>query len=415
MNSGAMGDFKGIYYDTRCLLQHIDPYKQGEPLRLYLAEGGDPISPTDGLLPNMKLATNLPTTYIYVVPFALLPWGSAHLLWLIVTAGSFIFAAFLAWDLGAGYAPVLSGALIAFCVVNSVNLLLCGNIAGIVISLCIIAVWCFVKRRFVPAGILCLAVSLAIKPHDAGLIWLYFLLAGGIYRKRALQTLAVTAALCLPAVLWVSQVAPHWMQEQHSNLTAMSGHGALNDPGIENSSMKSASEIIDLQSVASVFRDEARIYNPASYLFCGALLIAWSVRTVRSRPSAARDWLALAAIMPLTLLVTYHRPYDSKLLLLTVPACAMLWAEGGLMGSFALLASTAAIAMTGDFPLGILLVFTKGIEPEITALFGKLLYILLFRTAPLILVAVCIFYLWVYLRRRSIPAPHLDVEAEHFH
>jgi hypothetical protein len=35
-----------------------------------------------------------------------------------------------------------------------------------------VAAWCFIKGRFIPAGILCLAVSLAIKPHDAGLVWL---------------------------------------------------------------------------------------------------------------------------------------------------------------------------------------------------------------------------------------------------
>ncbi len=49
--------------------------------------------------------------------------------------------------------------------------------------------------RCVWVGILCLAVSLAIKPHDGGLVWLYFILAGGAFRKRALQSLVVTLAL----------------------------------------------------------------------------------------------------------------------------------------------------------------------------------------------------------------------------
>ena len=40
---------------------------------------------------------------------------------------------------------------------------------------------------------MCLAISLMLKPHDAGLVWLYFLLAGGIYRKRALQALVADA------------------------------------------------------------------------------------------------------------------------------------------------------------------------------------------------------------------------------
>ena len=61
-----------------------------------------------------------------------------------------------------------------------------------------VAVWCFIRERFVPAGILCLAVSLAVKPQDAGLVWLYFLLVGGVYPKRALQTLVAMLALGLP-------------------------------------------------------------------------------------------------------------------------------------------------------------------------------------------------------------------------
>ena len=58
-----------------------------------------------------------------------------------------------------------------------------GNALGLVISLCLIAVWCIVEERFAAGGVLCLAVCLMIKPHDAALVWLYFLLAGGTYRS----------------------------------------------------------------------------------------------------------------------------------------------------------------------------------------------------------------------------------------
>ena len=36
----GMLDFKGVYYDARYLIQHIDPYQDGEPLRVYLAAIG---------------------------------------------------------------------------------------------------------------------------------------------------------------------------------------------------------------------------------------------------------------------------------------------------------------------------------------------------------------------------------------
>ena len=395
----SMADFKGVYYGARCLLQHSDPYRVGEPLRLYLAEGGSPLAPTDGPYPVLMLADYFPSTFLLITPFALLPWGLAHLLWMILTAGSFILAAYLIWNLSADRAPVLAGALIGFCVVNSLNLLTLGNPAGIAVSLCAVAVWCFVTERFVPAGILCMAVSLAIKPHDAGMIWLFFLLAGGVYRKRALQTLVVTAALCLPSIVWVSQVSPHWMPELQSNLGAIWTHGGLSDPGPNTVSSRTAGMVIDLQSVVSVFRDDPRFYNPVTYVICGIPMLLWSVKTLRARSSTAKTWLALAAIVPLTLLVTYHRPYDAKLLLLTVPACAMLWAEGGLIGWLALLVSTIGIAMTGDFPLALLVGFTKSLHPDITNFSGQMQFIALLRPVPLILMAMSVFYLWIYVRR----------------
>ena len=69
---------------------------------------------------------------------------------------------------------------------------------------------------------MCLGLSLAIKPHDAGLVWLYFVLAGGAYRKRALESLAITAVIGLTAVVWVWHVAPHWMHDWSANLATIS-------------------------------------------------------------------------------------------------------------------------------------------------------------------------------------------------
>jgi hypothetical protein len=399
--SSTMADFKGVYYGARCVLQHSDPYKGSEPLRVYQADGGGPILPSNALGQILTLDNYFPTTFLFIAPFAMLPWGPAHLLWIILSAGSFIIGAFLMWDLGAIYASLISGALIAFCAVNYIDLFMSGNPAGIVIGFCAITVWCFLKERFVPAGILCMAVSLAIKPHDAGMVWLFFLLAGGAYRKRALQTLVVTAALCLSSIVWISQVAPRWMPELHSNLTTILAHGGMNDPGPHTVCDRTASMVIDLQTLVSVFRDDPRFYNPVTYVICGIPMLLWSVTTLRARSSMAKTWLALAAIVPLTLLVTYHRPYDAKLLLLTVPACAMLWAEGDLIGWLALLVNTVGIAMTGDIPLALLVGFTKNLHPDISRLSGQMQYITLLRPVPLILLGMSVFYLWIYVRRCS--------------
>jgi hypothetical protein len=402
---GRLVDFKAVYYGARCLIQHSDPYRQSEFLSVYQADGGE--FPSDPVMSQLVLrgllvCINLPTALLVVAPIALLPWGPAHLLWLLLVAASLTLAAFLAWLLAQRFESGVSLFLICIVLANSEIIFAGGNAAGIAVSLCVVAVWCFLKQRFVLAGVLCMAISLALKPHDAGLVWLFFLLAGGVYRKRALQTLVVVIALGLPAVLWVSYTAPNWMQELHSNLLETSARGDLNDPGPASITFRSADKIIDLQSVISVFRDDPRIYNPASYLLCGVLLAVWSVSTLRSRLTPARALLALAVIAAFSMLPVYHRQHDAKLLLLTVPACAMLWAEGGLTRWIALLLNTAGIVLTSDIPSASLVILTNNLHPGTVGILAQIQTVVLMGPAPIILLALGIFYLWVYVRR-SVP------------
>jgi hypothetical protein len=329
----------------------------------------------------------------------MLSWGPAHLLWLAVTAGAFTLAAFLMWDIGSRYAPDVSLFLICILLVDCESIFVAGNTAGIVVSLCVIAVWCFVKGRFVWAGIVCLAASLAIKPHDSGLVWLFFLLAGAPYRRRALQTLLVTAVLGVSAFLWLSFVAPGWMHDWNSNLSAISVRGGINEPGPASLTGHSSAMVIDLQAALSVFEDNANFYNPASYLVCGTLLLLGAVRTLRSRVSQERAWFALAAVVPLTMLVTYHRPWDAKLVMLAVPACAILWAEGGRIRWLALVITTAGFVFTGDVPLVVLTVLAEKLHVNTAGISGQVLTVILNRPASLILLVMSIFYLWVFLRR----------------
>jgi hypothetical protein len=272
-------------------------------------------------------------------------------------------------------------------------------------------VWCFRKERFVFAGILCLAVGLMVKPHDVGLVWLYFLLAGGTHRKRALQTLVVTIVLSIPAILWVAHVSPNWAQELHSNLVAFSAHGRFNDVGPAAITLHQLDMIIDLQTVISVFRDDPAIYNPASYLICGSLLLVWLVGRYRSRRSPAKELLGLASLAALSMLPTYHRQYDAKLLLLTIPACAMLWAKGGRLRWPAFTVTAAAVILTADFPLGLYLVYINRLHLSTATLPGQIATVVLARPVPLILLVTAIFYLWVYMRSDSASdwtAPETD-------
>ena len=257
-------DFKAVYSSSQCVFEHCDPYELS----------GAAVYP--------------PTTYIVTAPLGLLPWERAQVLWAIVTGAVLILASLLMWSCGAQYAPLLSGGQLGLLLASGAIFIGNGNPAGLAIGLCTIGVWCFLNERFVLAGILCVAISLAIKPHDTGLVWLCFLLLRGTHRKRALQTLAAIAVLVLAATLWISYTAPHWLPELRSNLAAMNVHGGNNDPGPDGITAegKTLYPILSLSAIVSVFRDDPNIYNPISYLVSATLLLVWAITAARSRARA---------------------------------------------------------------------------------------------------------------------------------
>jgi hypothetical protein len=399
-------DFRTLYNPARCLIQHHDPYSKSEVLRVYQATGID--NPSAAPVVRQIATQNVypPTVFPVTVLFALMSWGAAKILWLALIAVGLTLAAFLIWNLALDYAPTLPGVLIGVLLAGSELLLITGNAAALTISLCIVAVWCFFRNRFILAGIVCLAISLALKPQVTGFVWLYFLLSGGVLRKRALQTLLFFSVFSIPAILWVQQISPHWMQEMHSNILAYSGPDGINNPGPASTGGHGLGMVVSLQSAFAALRDDPRFYNPASYLVVAPLLFLWAFVTLRSpRPTPQRAWLALAAIAALSMLPVYHRQQDTKLLLLAVPACAMLWAEGGRIGRFALIVTTAAFLVTADLSWAILLALIPHLPLPPTELTRQFLIAIQVFPVPLTLLATGIFYLWVYVRRAAADTP----------
>jgi hypothetical protein len=392
-NDEGMLDFKEYYLGSRCLLEHHDPYKQSDLAAMYDREAGNLVpDPCPGCWRRSTdhMTPNFPTTFLLVTPLAVLPWGVAKTIWITLTAGCYILAVFLMMNVGADYAPRFCAFMIYLFLINSELLLASGNAAGIVIGLSIIAAWTILRNRFALAGALCLALALVVKPHDAGLIWFYLLLAGGAVRKRALQTLAMAGAFAAAAALWTWHVAPHWLQELLSNESAIVSPGGINDPGPASTGNSGVDLIISLQTIVSRFLDNPHFYNLVAYLICGALLLVWLRKTLRSPFTPELAWFALAAVVPLSMLFAYHRRYDARLLLLAVPACAMLWRQGGAIAAWMLALNLAVIVATGDFFWIVILSIThyQGISSDFSIF-----------SAPLTLLALATFSIWVYWRR----------------
>lgn len=401
-----MPDFAAIYYGARCALHHRDPYNPDQLVADFRAEtAGAPADPLAAQKARdvLSICDNVPTALLFVLPLALLPWAVAANAWMILTAALLALAAYLMWDLAAEYAPLLSGALAAFLLANCEALLTVGNVAGLTIGLSVVAAWCFLKNRYALAGVVLLGISLVLKPHDSGLVWLYFLLAGGALRKRALQSLAVTALLCALALIWIAPVSPHWLPELRNNLAALSAPNGASDPYLSGSTSRTGGEVIDLQAAISIFKNDPRFYNLFSYVLSGTLILAWAIAVLRKRFSQPSALLALAAISALSILPIYHRPNDAKILLLAIPACAMLWTGKGARRWVALILTAAAIVITSDIPLLLLTISTRNLPTYPGTFSAKLLDLVLLQPVPLTLLATGCFYLWVYLRPLPLP------------
>jgi hypothetical protein len=389
-------DFRVVYYSARCLLDHRDPYNSSELDNIYRTEGGESARDSAQIKRSERRYNYLPTAFLITLPFAILPFGPAHIIWLLFTASCVLLASYLIWDIGACFAPTLSGGLVCLSLATSELFLILGNPAGIAVSLCAIATWCFVKRRLISVGILCFALSLMLKPHDSGLIWLYFLLAGGVYRRRAWQTAAAVFVLSLPVVLWVTYVTPNWFHEFRTTLLGYSSPGDVNDPGPTSMASHGIGMVINLQTVFSVFRDDPGFYNPITYVLCGALLITWIVLTLRSRPTETIAWFALAPMTALSMLPIYHRVYDAKLLLLAIPACCILGQRGGAFSRIIVISVALALILTGAMPWAIFLSLLSHTKlPPWLASF-KIMEVLQMFPVPLILLLVGILLLLAY-------------------
>jgi hypothetical protein len=396
--TAAMQDFKAVYYSSKCIFEHCDPYNSAELLRSYLAAGGETHPDQLGQRQGIILCVYPPSMFLALLPVTLLPWKIAVGVWTFLISACLALAAAAMWDLGADYSPGLSAVLAGFCLVNSVGVLVLGNAAGIAVSLCIVAVWCFARNRYTLCGVIALGLSLSIKPHDSGLIWLVLLLSP--HRKKALQSAGLALALAVIGTAWVMSLSPHWLTEMHSNLAEMSSIRGGNNPGPRNPLSRTVGMVLSLQSIFSVFQDTPYFYNRLSYGICGVgLMIAL---LAFRRPRVETMWTCFAAVVPLTLLITYHRPYDARLLLLAVPACARLWKECGLIRYAAVGITALAFAFTGDLTLAVWLSLTRNILADPASVMEKLGWIVIARPMPLSLLIAACFYGWVLFDRRTV-------------
>jgi hypothetical protein len=386
-------DFRVVYFPAKTLLTGLDPYNPDHVIQtVHLA--GEDVSIAEPVEREIQARyVYPPTAFAFTVPFALLPWRAASVLWMMAGTFGLILAALFAWDLCRDLAPTASAVLIAFLLANSEVVVVLSNPSALAISLAVIGTWCILKNRVPWIGIILFAFSLCLKPQDAAFIWCFFLLTSPQLRKRSLQIAILTVALSIPMLLWVWHVSPHWSAQLHANYAALSAPGGPADPG----PLDPDSELVNLQVVFSRIKDAPASYNPLSYLVGGPLLLIWGFIAFRARRSSESQLLSLAAVVPLSLLPIYHHFYDTKLLLLCIPGFALLWSRQRRERWLALALTLAALIVTGDLSHTVLnRNHFGGWMQSFIPNFPVLL-------APLTLLTMGAFYLWAFWRTASRP------------
>jgi hypothetical protein len=322
-------DFTSFYSCTRCLIAGCNPYDHAAAMQQFLEQGGSlqEAGPPPLFGPFIDDYAGYPAIpMVYAMPLALLRWPLALYVWLGIGIAVYTVAIWLAAAWVSEFSPVLGNVCLAIFVMFGRLALDLANPALIAAALGAIGVLLILRDRRPWVGVVCYAASLVLKPHLSLLLLLYFLLANARLRRRVFEVVGIAVLISLPAALWVKTqpASRHWMRDYAWNLRDIALPGHLSDPGPTN---PIADKIADLQTVASLVRNDPAWYNHVVWAFSGVLLLAWLVPVLRLRPSLGKDLVAVAGLACYSLLPYYHRSYDTRVLLVAFPGMAWLMAR----------------------------------------------------------------------------------------
>jgi hypothetical protein len=400
----ASNDFVPVYAGARCLIHGCDPYNpsQLEP-EFFRADG----RPSD--LPSWQIDVPVypPSTFLALSPIALLRFPVARLVWFLLNGCLFATAAGLILSICPPPHRWLATILVSFFVVTAAILLVLGQPAVFAISLVVIASCSFLRGRFVPLGALLFFLSLAVKPQIGGFIVLYFL-AQRIYWRYAACALAGAALLllCASLILGHHPRSAAWASTLRANLSATLSPGGSADPRPAN---PQAIGDENLQALTSIFIAKAGQFNAAAYSIFLVLYGAGIVAVLRAHRGPELHLVALGTLSILTLMPVYHRFYDTRLLMLSVPAVVVVFQKRRVLGGvIAVLTVLTTVSIQYRVQMFLL---QQGKWQSVLA--NKFLFILFLRHQNLLMLFLFLLYLVaIFSLRLSGPAA---IEASPVH
>ena len=378
----ASNDFVPVYTGARCLLHGCNPYDTGQLEKQFFQGGGRREE-----LPSWDIDVPVypPSTLLVLSPLALLRFPAARLLWFLLNSCLFVSATALIVSSSPLTHRWVATILAAVFLLSSSILLVLGQPAIFAISLAVIGSCLLLRGRDRGWATAAFMLSLAVKPQIGAFLVLYFLSRRIQWRSAAIASAGALALLISSGLLLtLHPQSASWTTTLRSNLTTTLGPDGSADPRPGN---PQAIGDTNLQALTSVFFADARKFNLTAYAIFGLLFVLWATAAL---PTAQSQWLAIGALSVLSLTPIYHRFYDTRLLLLSIPAVVVIWQKRRILGIAMFLLTLCAVVSLQYRMQNYLMQHAKWQN----VLQNKLLFVLLLRQQNLELLLLFSLYLF---------------------
>lgn len=377
-------DLAPPYGGAACLVQGCNPYEPSQWIGEYLHRDGPPTRVPPW---NREISVYPPSTLLVISPLIAFTFPVASIIWAILNGIIFIIAIWMITGTCSEKNRWLATALGSIFLLTSGALLGTGNPAFFSIPLLVIGCVLLLQEKHCLLASMLWMLGLAVKPQIGGLVVLYFLICGS---KRRYASIAIGGSICILMIasgtLWARPQSHNWINQLRETQAVSASPGQCNDPRPGN---KSAIGDVHIQTVTSIFLSSSKAFNGAAYGIVLGLVLLALVGVIKANLWSSNNILVLAFIATISLLPIYHRHYDNRVLILTIPAVVALANKQKVLAGAVVATTTLAIICVQCRLQDALL--QRGLFEAISR--SKLLFILLLRQQNLAILLLCCLYL----------------------
>jgi hypothetical protein len=392
-------DFIPVYAGARCLIVGCNPYDTDQLEALYVQQG----VPTEELMSwDSSLPVYPPSTFVLLAPIAAMPYTAARLCWFLLLGLLYVTATAAIFQMCPREHRVLALLLCSWMMIRSSRSLMIGQ--PVVLAVALLGIGCALlfHKRLLWLGAVCLALSVAVKPH-IGLLVVSFLAIRGIHRKYAFFALTGALGLLLlgGGILSSRAASGHWISDLRTNMATA---GLTDRPSDPTPHLNWVARV-DLQSLFAVFTHNPATYRWLTYAVFLAVVMLFAMSLTRFKLGKDAGLVALAALAGISLMPVYHSNADVVMMMIAIPGVVVVWHRNRKLGGAAavllfLILSPIQWKMQGWF------LSHPRWQPILD---NRLVYALLLRQQVLFLVLLTCVLLWAMKMSEKNPTSIVQV------